>query len=129
MLMEWIRQAGDAKLRIRQVEQSDHWWNCAQRQLLQTPEKAMDNEKRQEGPSESAHTHHWRLGLCLHCGEGGHLIMSCPGCCTPAAASGRPGCKAASRSPGLQRTGMSMKGSQSGSKNLGGQTLEEQENS
>uniref|UniRef100_A0ACB8E669 Uncharacterized protein n=1 Tax=Sphaerodactylus townsendi TaxID=933632 RepID=A0ACB8E669_9SAUR len=37
-LMEWIRQAGDTELRIRQVEQSEHRWNRTQRQPLRTPE-------------------------------------------------------------------------------------------
>uniref|UniRef100_A0ACB8E6Z5 Uncharacterized protein n=1 Tax=Sphaerodactylus townsendi TaxID=933632 RepID=A0ACB8E6Z5_9SAUR len=87
MSMEWIRQAGDAEMRIRQVEQSEHQWSRAQRQPLQMPEKTMDNEKTWAGPSESAHARRRHLGLCLHCGEAGHLIASCPGRRIPAAAS------------------------------------------
>uniref|UniRef100_A0ACB8E6N1 Uncharacterized protein n=1 Tax=Sphaerodactylus townsendi TaxID=933632 RepID=A0ACB8E6N1_9SAUR len=55
MLMEWIRRAGDAEQQIRQVEQLEHGWIRAQRQLLQTPEKAMDNKKT-DPPNPLVHT-------------------------------------------------------------------------
>uniref|UniRef100_A0ACB8F165 Uncharacterized protein n=1 Tax=Sphaerodactylus townsendi TaxID=933632 RepID=A0ACB8F165_9SAUR len=45
-LMEWIRRTGDAKLQIRQAEQSEHWWNRIRHQPLQMPERVVDNEKR-----------------------------------------------------------------------------------
>uniref|UniRef100_A0ACB8EBN2 Uncharacterized protein n=1 Tax=Sphaerodactylus townsendi TaxID=933632 RepID=A0ACB8EBN2_9SAUR len=54
-LMGWIRQAGAAEMRIWQLEQLEHQLNCAQRQPLRMPEKAVDNEKTWAGPSKSAH--------------------------------------------------------------------------